>query len=132
MAILGERWTLVILREAFNRRRRFEDIQRDLGIARNVLADRLQTLVGEGILERRPYQERPRRFGAPAHAEGPRPLSRAHRADAVGQPYPAGDAGPHVELVHEPCGHVMTPALVCDDCGQAVDPRDVRPGLAAA
>ena len=62
VAVLGERWTLVILREAFNRRRRFEDIQRDLGIARNILADRLQRLVAEGILERRAYQQRPERF----------------------------------------------------------------------
>ena len=59
MAILGERWTLVILREAFNRRRRFEDIQRDLGIARNVLADRLQTLVGEGSWSAGPTRSAP-------------------------------------------------------------------------
>jgi DNA-binding HxlR family transcriptional regulator len=49
VAVLGERWTLVILRQAFRGMRRFEDIQRDLGIARNILADRLQTLVAEGI-----------------------------------------------------------------------------------
>src|SRR5436190_20275870 len=58
-SVLGERWTMLVLRECFNRTRRFEDFQAHLGIARNVLTDRLATLVAEGILERRQYQERP-------------------------------------------------------------------------
>ena len=64
VSILGERWTLVILRQAFLGARRFEDYQRGLGIARNMLADRLRTLVDEGILERRPYSEHPPRHEA--------------------------------------------------------------------
>src|ERR687885_1434461 len=62
MEILGERWTFLILREAFYGVRRFSDIQRNLGIARNILSARLQTLVRAGILERRRYQEEPERF----------------------------------------------------------------------
>src|SRR4029453_4454726 len=57
-----ERWTLLVLRDVFLGIRRFDDFQRDLGVARNVLADRLARLVDEGILERRRYQERPERF----------------------------------------------------------------------
>ena len=62
MEILGERWTFLILREAFYGVRRFSDMQRNLGIARNILSARLQTLVRAGILERRRYQEEPERF----------------------------------------------------------------------
>src|SRR5215207_10126911 len=60
--VVGERWTLLILRDAFNGVRRFEDFQQSLGIARNILTDRLQTLAAQGVLERRRYQEHPERF----------------------------------------------------------------------
>src|ERR671939_1278261 len=62
MEILGERWTLLILRECFYGVKRFSVMQRNLGIARNILSARLQTLVRAGILERRRYQDEPERF----------------------------------------------------------------------
>src|SRR3954469_23934976 len=62
LEIVGERWTLLILRDAFLGVRRFEDFQRSTGAARNVLSARLGRLVEEGVLERRRYQERPERF----------------------------------------------------------------------
>ena len=62
LEIVGEWWTFLVLRDAFLGVRRFEDFQRRLGIARNVLTARLQTLVGHGILERRLYQVRPERY----------------------------------------------------------------------
>src|SRR3954454_710700 len=62
MEILGERWTFLILREAFYGVRRFSDMQRNLGIARNILSTRLQNLVSAGIFERRLYQEEPERY----------------------------------------------------------------------
>jgi DNA-binding HxlR family transcriptional regulator len=136
VAVLGERWTLVILREAFNRRRRFEDIQRDLGIARNILADRLQTLVAEGILERRAYQQRPQRFEYRLTDKGRDLYPVMIALMQWGDRYNAGEAGPPVELIHEPCGANTHPRLVCDHCGEPIDPRDMRPragpGLLAA
>src|SRR3954469_2943711 len=62
LEVVGERWTLLIVRDAFFGVRRFDDFQRSLGIARNVLQGRLERLVEEGILERVRYQERPERF----------------------------------------------------------------------
>src|SRR5205085_11366574 len=59
LELIGERWTLLILREAFLGTRRFDHFQRNLGIARNILQVRLERLVGAEILERVPYQERP-------------------------------------------------------------------------
>jgi DNA-binding HxlR family transcriptional regulator len=127
VAVLGERWTLVILREAFSRRRRFEDIQRDLGIARNILADRLQRLVAEGILERRAYQQRPERFEYRLTDKGRDLYPVLLALMQWGDRYTAGEAGPPVELIHEPCGQHTHPRLVCDHCGEPIDPRDVRP-----
>src|SRR3989442_14346362 len=62
LEIVGERWTLLIVRDALLGLRRFDEFQRSLGIARKVLADRLRWLVEEGILERVPYQQRPKRY----------------------------------------------------------------------
>src|SRR3954470_9045942 len=62
LEVLGDRWTLLVIRDAFMGVRRFDDFQRDLGVARNVLTDRLTRLVEDGILEKRRYQERPERF----------------------------------------------------------------------
>ena len=61
LEVVGERWTLLIIRDVFLGIRRFDDLQRDLGVARNVLQARLERLVEEGILVKRPYQERPLR-----------------------------------------------------------------------
>jgi DNA-binding HxlR family transcriptional regulator len=62
LEVVGERWTLLIVRDVFLGRRRFDQLQESLGIARNVLTDRLNRLVEEGILERVPYSERPVRY----------------------------------------------------------------------
>ena len=84
MEILGERWTFLILRESFYGVRRFSDIQRNLGIARNILSTRLQTLVGAGILERVLYQEEPRALRVPPERVRQGPVSGDRHADALG------------------------------------------------
>src|SRR5438067_11204948 len=62
LEVVGERWSLLIVRDVFLGLRRFDQIQAELGVARNVLQTRLERLVDEGVLERRLYQERPPRF----------------------------------------------------------------------
>ena len=62
LAVIGERWTLLVLREAFLGVRRFDQLQRNTGMARNILSDRLNTLVAHEVLERELYQERPQRY----------------------------------------------------------------------
>jgi len=62
LEVVGERWTLLIVRDVFLGKRRFDELQESLGIARNVLTDRLNRLVAEGILSRVPYSERPARY----------------------------------------------------------------------
>src|SRR6201997_1983723 len=70
LELVGERWTLLIIRDAFLGLRRFDEFQESLGIARNVLTDRLNRLVEEGILERVRYSERPERYEYRLTAKG--------------------------------------------------------------
>ena len=125
VAILGERWTMVILRQAFLGARRFEDYQAGLGIARNMLTDRLRGLVEHGILERRLYHERPPRYEYRLTGKGrdlyPILVAMLEWGDRYG-----GLDEPPMQLRHK-CGELMHPQLVCDHCGEAVEPRDVTP-----
>ena len=134
LSVLGERWTLMVLRQSFLGRKRFEDIQRDIGIARNTLADRLQTLVGEGILERRRYQDRPPRYEYRLTEKGLALYPVLVALMQWGDEYMA-DHGAHVVLRHNTCGEITRPQLVCSHCGEHIDPREMRaepgPGLLA-
>jgi DNA-binding HxlR family transcriptional regulator len=127
VSILGERWTLMILRQAFLGARRFEDYQRGLGIARNMLADRLRTLVDEGILARRPYSDHPPRFEYRLPEKGRDLYPILVTLMQWGDRYGGHEEGAPMVLVHEPCGHDASPVLTCSACGEALDPRDVRP-----
>jgi DNA-binding HxlR family transcriptional regulator len=127
LEILGEWWTFLVLRDAFLGVRRFEDFQRRLGIARNVLTTRLQTLVAHGVLDRRRYQERPERFEYRLTDKGldlyPVLLSLMEWGDRwTGQ-----EGGPPLVLVHRACGHQSAPHMVCDHCGGPVTARDMEP-----
>src|SRR3954453_11448541 len=126
VAVLGERWTLVILREAFNRRRRFEDIQRDLGIARNILADRLHTLVDEGVLERRAYQQRPERFEYHLTAKGNDLWPVLHSIMAWGDKHARPPGGAPTIVEHRGCGGRVDGRSVCERCGELVGLADVK------
>ena len=130
---IGDRWTLLVLREAFYGVRRFEQMQRNLGIARNILAARLQNLVGHGILERRRYQERPERFEYRLTRKGLDLYPPLVTLMQWGDAYMADEAGPAVRLVHKTCGQDADPRLACGHCGEALDACEVRveagPGL---
>lgn len=126
LAILGDRWTLMILRDAFLKVRRFEDFQKSLGIARRVLTERLQKLVDAGVLKRLPYQENPERFEYRLTEMGldlyPVILSMVHWGDK----YFAGEDGPPVLHTHKSCGHDFHSILTCSECGETVGARDVE------
>jgi DNA-binding HxlR family transcriptional regulator len=123
--IVGERWTLLVLREAFMGVRRFEQMQRDLGIARNILAARLQTLVGHGILERRRYSERPPRYEYRLTQKGLDLYPALVSIMQWGDRYVAGKGGPPLVLRHKACGQHTEPHLACSECGEPLGARDV-------
>jgi DNA-binding HxlR family transcriptional regulator len=125
LEVLGDRWTLLIIRDAFLRVRRFEDFQRDLGVARNVLADRLGRLVDEGILKRVRYQERPERYEYRLTEKGvdlwPVTMALMHWGD---RHYAPDEGRPRV-IRHRACGGETSPRLRCERCGAELGPRDV-------
>ena len=126
MEILGERWTFLILHEAFHGVRRFSEMQRNLGIARNILSTRLQTLVRAGILERRRYQEEPERFEYRLSAMGRALYPAVVAITRWGEEYLVDDESARPVLRHR-CGHAADPMLVCAYCGEELDPRAVTP-----
>jgi DNA-binding HxlR family transcriptional regulator len=128
MEILGERWTFLILRESFYGVRRFSDIQRNLGIARNILSTRLQTLVASGILERVLYQSEPERYEYRLTEAGKDLYPAIVTLMRWGDRHLVGD--PPVVLRHS-CGHEADPMLVCAHCHEELDPHDVTPVRAA-
>lgn len=134
LEVVGEWWTMLVIREAFNGVRRFDDFQGRLGIARNVLAARLQSLVDHGVLERRQYQDRPPRCEYRLTEKG-RDLYPVLIAMLTwGDRWTAGEEGPPLRLVHS-CGHEPQATLVCSHCGEKLDARQVRaerPAPAAA
>src|SRR3954467_14665590 len=128
LAVLGDRWTLLVLREAFNGVRRFEDLQRGLGVARDVLTVRLNRLVDEGVLERVPYREpgQRRRHEYRLAAKGLDAPPILVALLAWGDRHKADAAGPALELTHAGCGGDVSVELRCEH-GHAVDAREVRP-----
>jgi DNA-binding HxlR family transcriptional regulator len=128
MAVLGERWTFVILRQAFMGARRFEDYQQGTGIARNILTDRLKTLVEHEILERRPYAEHPGRtlYEYRLTDKGLDLYPVLISLMQWGNRYGGFEDGPPVELTHKSCGQVTEPRAVCSACGEELHARDVR------
>ena len=133
LAILGERWTLLVMREVLLGRRRFADIRRNVGVAPNILSDRLDTLVDQGLLERRRYGKHPEAFEY-------LPTDRGRDVNPVlmallqwGDEHAAPADGPPRVIVHTACGHDAHPQLHCEHCGEVVETRDVkvRPGPGA-
>jgi DNA-binding HxlR family transcriptional regulator len=126
LEVVGERWTILILRDAFLGVRRFDDFQRSLGIARNVLNARLLRLVESGLLERRRYQERPERFEYRLTDAGLDLWPALFALMRWGDRHLADEAGPPMVLEHRDCGGTIDERRVCARCGAGVGARDVR------
>jgi len=127
LAIVGDRWTILILRDAFLRTRRFDDFQAQLGITRHLLANRLAKLVKLGVMVKVPYQERPPRYEYRLTDMGRDWYSVQLALVAWGDKWLAGAAGAPIELLHRKCGHKFRPLLVCSECREPLEPREVTP-----
>jgi len=122
-SVIGERWTMMILRECFRGERRYDHFRSKLGLGSNVLNDRLRVLVDEGILDRVRYQDRPARYEYRLTNKGadlyPVLLSLA----AWGDKYK--NAHPPVRLFHRACGHAADPRMTCAHCGEPLSWREM-------
>jgi DNA-binding HxlR family transcriptional regulator len=136
LEIVGERWSILVLRDVFLGVRRFDALQRDLGVARNVLAARLERLLAEGILEKVLYQERPPRHEYRLTEKGLDLWPVVVELLRWGDRHASPPAGPPILLRHRDCGGLLGERRICERCGQPLGVRDVRaergPGAVAA
>jgi DNA-binding HxlR family transcriptional regulator len=125
LEVVGEWWSLLIVRDALMGVTRFEEFQRRTGVSRNILTQRLGRLVERGVLERVPYCEHPPRFAYRLTDKGRDlwPVINAMRQWGDRHEAPSG---PPIEIVHRGCGRVARVETVCDQCGERVSARDVR------
>src|SRR3954463_1276986 len=115
LEVIGERWSLLIVRDILNGNRRFGELQQSLGIARNVLSGRLQGLVDEDILERRAYQESPPRFEYFLTEKGLDLWPALIALLAWGDRYPPPSPdGPPMLIVHKDCGGRVSDRGICE------------------
>ena len=125
VSVIGDRWTLLVLRDCFLGVRRFDEFLDRLEISRPMLADRLARLVDAGVLRKEPYQTSPPRHDYRLTPKGldlyPVILSIVHWGDM----HMAGRAGRPLLHRHANCGHHFDPLLVCSACGEALDARAV-------
>ncbi|MGW6933161.1 winged helix-turn-helix transcriptional regulator [Lentzea sp. NPDC054927] len=131
--VIGEPWSPLILRDVWVGMTRFEQLQADLGISRKVLTERLNHLVEQGVLERRPYDRRPR-FEYVLTRKGTELVDLLMVMKGWGDRWLAGEAGPPVLYRHHACGEISDVELRCDHCGEPMRAGDVDllagPGVA--
>ena len=125
LEVVGEWWSLLIVRDAFLGVTRFDDFQARLGISRNVLNQRLGRLVEAGVFVKVPYSEHPPRHHYRLSDKGRDLWPVLTTMRQWGDKYAAPD-GPPLELIHEGCGQVSTAQMTCATCGEPIGTRDVR------
>lgn len=125
LAVIGDRWAMLVIRDVFLGFRRFEDLRERSGAARGTLASRLKRLVANGILYRNPYQSSPRRYEYRLTDKGldlyPIVLTTWSWETKWG-----GDYGLPPALIHKRCGNTMAPRFVCAECRRPIEIYDVR------
>lgn len=122
--VIGEPWSPLILRDIWVGISRFEQIQADLGISRKVLTERLNHLVDRGILDRRPYDRRPR-YEYVLTDKGTELVDVLMVMVRWGDKWLAGQAGPPVLYRHHACGQISSVDVQCAQCGQPMHAGDV-------
>ena len=125
LSILGERWTLLIIRDAFRGTRRFDAFQRSLGVTRHRLSERLRKLVAEGVLTRVAYMERPTRYEYRLTRKGLALYPVLMTLSQWGDDWLDDGNGPPEHHRHSRCGKITRSILSCDQCGEALRPEEV-------
>ena len=123
LEVVGERWSLLIVRDLMLGYRRFDELHERLGVARNVLAARLERLADEGVVERRLYQERPERYQYHLTEKGSDLWPVVVGLLAWGDRY-LSNGSPPVLLRHRDCGGAVSDRRICERCGAEIGLRD--------
>lgn len=126
LEVVGDRWSLLVLRDLFYGARRFQEFTEDLGIARNTLTDRLRRLEDAGVVRRVPYQERPVRHEYRLTRRGIDLLPVLLTMMRWGDVHEPDADGPPADLVHTTCGEATHPDVVCSHCREPMTITDTR------
>jgi DNA-binding HxlR family transcriptional regulator len=126
LEVVGERWTLLIVRDVFFGLRRFGDLQASLGVARNILTERLNGLVEDGVVERVPYQERPVRYEYVLTPKGLDLLPVVLAMMQWGDKHAAPSAGVPRVVRHADCGGHAVLQVACAKCENVLRPADIE------
>ena len=127
LSVIGDRWTLLILRDAFLRVRRFEDFQKKLGISRHRLSERLKKLVAQGVLDRVEYQSNPPRHEYRLTEKGRDLYPVIMMMVRWGDKWMDDGNGAPMVYKHHGCGEYFTPEISCSACHEPLNARDVTP-----
>lgn len=130
LEVVGERWTLLIVRDALQGTTKFDDFLAGLGVSRNVLSVRLNSLVENGILERVRYQKRPERFEYVITPKGRALAPVIGSLMRWGDMFLAREDRPPRAIEHIGCGGHVRSRMVCDACGNEVSGTEVEVTLA--
>lgn len=125
-AVLGDRWTLLILSDCFLGVRRFDQFKERLSVPRTTLSNRLMKLEEHGVLVRRRYQTRPDRFEYRLTPKGIDLYPVISTIVTWGDQYYGAEHGPPIIRTHKTCGSDIAPILTCPDCGDPIEPRDMN------
>ncbi len=126
-AVIGDRWTMLIVRNAFLGIRRFDAFQTSLGVTRHVLAERLKRLTEIGVLTKVLYQERQERFEYRLTDKGRELYPILMALVGWGDKWLDEGLGAPLQYIHQSCGKKFTPLMVCSECGEPLDARKVTP-----
>jgi DNA-binding HxlR family transcriptional regulator len=124
LEVVGERWSLLIVRDVLLGLRRFDELQADLDVARNVLQTRLTRLIEHGVLEKQLYQERPKRYEYRLTERGLDLWPTIVALLQWGDKYAAPETGAPVLLEHRGCGGAVDEHRICSACGARLTARD--------
>ncbi len=125
-SVLGDHWNLLLIRQACLGVRRFDDFQRELGIGRNMLTLRLNSLIDEGIFRRVAYQDTPPRYDYRLTDKGRDVYPILAAMAAWGERWLCGPEGTPIVLHHTTCDHDMHAVVVCSECADPLDVHHVR------
>jgi len=127
LELIGDWWTPLVLRDLYLGLNRFDQFVTDLGISRNLLTDRLATLVDGGLVRRTPYQQNPVRYSYELTEAGRELVPILMALTAWGDRWATPPAGQPIRFTHSTCGKVTTPTVSCSECGEPLDMSHVEP-----